>query len=122
MIVRYRAHRGAPAEARAVQAGEFFRPGDRVRVVIKTIEKAGRGPAMVVSRADEALVKTLFEQEVPEIYDGTVQIRACAREAGERTKIAVQSRDRDVDAVGACVGMKGMRVQSIIREIARRKD
>ena len=100
---------------------ESFSPGDRVRVVIKTIEKAGRGPAMVVSRADEALVKTLFEQEVPEIYDGTVQIRACAREAGERTKIAVQSRDRDVDAVGACVGMKGMRVQSIIRELRGEK-
>ena len=100
---------------------ESFSPGDRVRVVIKAIEKAGRGPAMVVSRADEALVKTLFEQEVPEIYDGTVQIRACAREAGERTKIAVQSRDRDVDAVGACVGMKGMRVQSIIRELRGEK-
>lgn len=100
---------------------ESFSPGDRIRVVIKAIEKAGRGPAMVVSRADEALVKTLFEQEVPEIYDGTVHIRACAREAGERTKIAVQSRDRDVDAVGACVGMKGMRVQSIIRELRGEK-
>jgi len=63
----------------------------------------------------------LFEQEVPEIYDGTVQIRGCAREAGERTKIAVQSRDRDVDSVGACVGMKGMRVQSIIRELRGEK-
>ena len=100
---------------------ESFSPGDRVRVVIKGIEKAGRGPAMVVSRADEALVRTLFEQEVPEIYDGTVQIQACAREAGERTKIAVRSRDRDVDAVGACVGMKGMRVQSIIRELRGEK-
>ena len=100
---------------------ESFSPGDRVRVVIKGIEKVGRGPAMVVSRADEALVKTLFEQEVPEIYDGTVQIQACAREAGERTKIAVRSRDRNVDAVGACVGMKGMRVQSIIRELRGEK-
>ena len=100
---------------------ESFSPGDRVRVVIKGIEKAGRGPAMIVSRADEALVKTLFEQEVPEIYDGTVQIQACAREAGERTKIAVKSRDRDVDAVGSCVGMKGMRVQSIIRELRGEK-
>src|SRR5690349_15071656 len=63
----------------------------------------------------------LFEQEVPEIYDGTVQIKNCAREAGERTKIAVQSRDRDVDSVGACVGMKGMRVQSIIRELRGEK-
>jgi N utilization substance protein A len=100
---------------------ESFSPGDRVRVVIRAIEKAGRGPAVVVSRAAEELVKTLFEQEVPEIYDGTVQIRNCAREAGERTKIAVQSNDRDVDAVGACVGMKGMRVQSIIRELRGEK-
>ena len=100
---------------------ESFSPGDRVRVVIKGFDKAGRGPAMIVSRADDILVKTLFEQEVPEIYDGTVQIRACAREAGERTKIAVQSRDRDVDAVGACVGMRGMRVQSIIRELRGEK-
>ena len=100
---------------------ESFSPGDRVRVVIKNIEKAGRGPAVIVSRASEELVKTLFEQEVPEIYDGTVKIMACGREAGERTKIAVQSSDRDVDAVGACVGMKGMRVQSIIRELRGEK-
>ena len=76
---------------------------------------------MIVSRADPALVQRLFEMEVPEIYDGTVQIRAAAREAGERTKIAVQSRDKDVDPVGACVGMKGMRVQSIIRELRGEK-
>ena len=76
---------------------------------------------MVVSRAAPELVMRLFEQEVPEIYDGTVAIRGCAREAGERTKIAVQSRDRDVDSVGACVGMKGMRVQSIIRELRGEK-
>jgi N utilization substance protein A len=76
---------------------------------------------VIVSRADPALVQRLFEMEVPEIYDGTVQIRAVAREAGERTKIAVQSRDKDVDPVGACVGMKGMRVQSIIRELRGEK-
>jgi N utilization substance protein A len=76
---------------------------------------------VVVSRADPALVQRLFEMEVPEIYDGTVQIRAVAREAGERTKIAVESRDKDVDPVGACVGMKGMRVQSIIRELRGEK-
>ena len=76
---------------------------------------------MLVSRAAPELVMRLFEQEVPEIYDGTVVIRGCAREAGERTKIAVQSRDRDVDSVGACVGMKGMRVQSIIRELRGEK-
>jgi len=75
----------------------------------------------VVSRADPVLVQRLFEMEVPEIYDGTVQVKNIAREAGERTKIAVLSRDRDVDAVGACVGMKGMRVQSIIRELRGEK-
>jgi N utilization substance protein A len=100
---------------------ESFSPGDRIRVVIKTIEKAGRGPAVVVSRGSEDLVRRLFEQEVPEIYDSTVEIRVCAREAGERTKIGVLSHDRDVDAVGACVGMKGMRVQSIIRELRGEK-
>jgi N utilization substance protein A len=76
---------------------------------------------VIVSRADPTLVQRLFEMEVPEIYDGTVQIRAVAREAGERTKIAVESRDKDVDPVGACVGMKGMRVQSIIRELRGEK-
>ncbi len=76
---------------------------------------------MVVSRGAPELVMRLFEQEVPEIYDSTVVIKGCAREAGERTKIAVHSRDRDVDSVGACVGMKGMRVQSIIRELRGEK-
>jgi N utilization substance protein A len=76
---------------------------------------------VIVSRADASLVQRLFEMEVPEIYDGTVQIRHAAREAGERTKVAVASRDKDVDPVGACVGMKGMRVQSIIRELRGEK-
>src|SRR6202000_2749219 len=76
---------------------------------------------VIVSRASQELVQNLFQSEVPEIYDGTVQVRAIAREAGERTKIAVQSRDKDVDPVGACVGMKGMRVQSIIRELRGEK-
>jgi N utilization substance protein A len=100
---------------------ESYNIGDRLRVVIKAVEKAAKGPAVVVSRADGALVQRLFEMEVPEIYDGTVQIRAVAREAGERTKIAVLSRDKEVDPVGACVGMKGMRVQSIIRELRGEK-
>jgi len=95
--------------------------GDRIRCVIKSVEKSGKTPGVIVSRAAPELVMRLFEQEVPEIYDNTVAIKACAREAGERTKIAVQSRDRDVDAVGACVGMKGMRVQSIIRELRGEK-
>ena len=100
---------------------ESYSVGDRVRCVIKLVDKSSKGPGVVVSRAAPELVMRLFEQEVPEIYDGTVQIRGCAREAGERTKIAVQSRDRDVDSVGACVGMKGMRVQSIIRELRGEK-
>lgn len=100
---------------------ESYSVGDRVRCVIRIVDKSAKGPGVVVSRADSELVKRLFEQEVPEIYDGTVVIKGCAREAGERTKIAVFSRDRDVDCVGACVGMKGMRVQSIIRELRGEK-
>lgn len=95
--------------------------GERVRVVIARVERASKGPQVVVSRAAPELVQHLFQTEVPEIYDGTVVIRAIAREAGERTKIAVMSKDKDVDAVGACVGMKGMRVQSIIRELRGEK-
>lgn len=100
---------------------ENFSIGDRVRCVIRGIERGGKSSGVIVSRAAPELVMRLFEQEVPEIYDGTVSIKACAREAGERTKIAVFSRDRDVDSVGACVGMKGMRVQSIIRELRGEK-
>jgi N utilization substance protein A len=100
---------------------ESFSVGDRIRCVIKTVEKAGKNAGVVVSRGAPDLVMRLFEQEVPEIYDNTVVIKGCAREAGERTKIAVSSRDRDVDSVGACVGMKGMRVQSIIRELRGEK-
>jgi N utilization substance protein A len=100
---------------------ESFAIGERVRVVIGRVEKASKGPQVVVSRAAPELVQHLFQTEVPEIYDGTVVIRAIAREAGERTKIAVMSKDKDVDAVGACVGMKGMRVQSIIRELRGEK-
>jgi N utilization substance protein A len=100
---------------------ESFAVSERVRVVIARVEKASKGPAVVISRAAPELVQHLFQTEVPEIYDGTVVIRAIAREAGERTKIAVMSKDKDVDAVGACVGMKGMRVQSIIRELRGEK-
>jgi N utilization substance protein A len=100
---------------------ENFSVGDRIRCVIKSVEKAGKNAGVIISRAAPELVMRLFEQEVPEIYDNTVTIKGCAREAGERTKIAVSSRDRDVDSVGACVGMKGMRVQSIIRELRGEK-
>ncbi len=100
---------------------ESYSVGDRIRCVIRAVEKSGKNAGVVVSRASADLVVRLFEQEVPEIYDNTVVIKGCAREAGERTKIAVWSRDRDVDSVGACVGMKGMRVQSIIRELRGEK-
>jgi N utilization substance protein A len=100
---------------------EQFAVGERVRVVLLRVDRAAKGPQVIVSRAAPALVQSLFQSEVPEIYDGTVTIRAIAREAGERTKIAVMSRDKDVDPVGACVGMKGMRVQSIIRELRGEK-
>src|SRR4030088_655963 len=100
---------------------ETYNIGERLRVVIKMVDRAAKGPQVIVSRADASLVQRLFEMEVPEIYDGTVQIRFAAREAGERTKVHVASRDKDVDPVGACVGMKGMRVQSIIRELRGEK-
>ena len=100
---------------------EQFAVGERVRVVLLRVDRAAKGPQVIVSRAAPELVQNLFQSEVPEIYDGTVSIRAIAREAGERTKIAVMSRDKDVDPVGACVGMKGMRVQSIIRELRGEK-
>ncbi len=100
---------------------ENFSVGERIRCVIKSVEKAGKNAGVIVSRGAPELVMRLFEQEVPEIYDNTVVIKGCAREPGERTKIAVSSRDRDVDSVGACVGMKGMRVQSIIRELRGEK-
>jgi transcription termination/antitermination protein NusA len=100
---------------------ETYNIGERLRVVIKMVDRAAKGPQVITSRADASLVQRLFEMEVPEIYDGTVQIRHAAREAGERTKVAVASRDKDVDPVGACVGMKGMRVQSIIRELRGEK-
>jgi len=100
---------------------ENYQIGDRLRAVVTMVDRAARGPQVIVSRGDGSLVQRLFEMEVPEIYDGTVVIRAIARESGERTKVAVFSKDPDVDCVGACVGMKGMRVQSIIRELRGEK-
>jgi len=96
---------------------EAFSQGERIRVVINTVSKDTKGPQVEVSRTSPELLKRLFEMEVPEIYDGTVQIRAANREPGDRAKIAVISTERDVDPVGACVGMKGSRVQAIIREL-----
>src|SRR5215204_6452382 len=100
---------------------ESYAQGDRVRAVIRAVGKSAKGPQIVLSRTDPALLIKLFEQEVPEIYDGTVMIRGAVREAGDRAKVAVYSRERDVDPVGACVGMKGTRVQSIIRELRGEK-
>ena len=100
---------------------ESYTAGDRVRAVIKGVNRSAKGPQIVLSRTDPALLIKLFEQEVPEIYDGTVMIRGAVREAGDRAKVAVFSRERDVDPVGACVGMKGTRVQSIIRELRGEK-
>jgi N utilization substance protein A len=100
---------------------ESYSPQDRVRTVIKGVNRSAKGPQIVLSRTDPALLIKLFEQEVPEIYDGTVMIRGAVREAGDRAKVAVFSRERDVDPVGACVGMKGTRVQSIIRELRGEK-
>src|SRR6187397_3358901 len=100
---------------------ESYAPQDRVRTVIKGVNRSAKGPQIVLSRTDPALLIKLFEQEVPEIYDGTVMIRGAVREAGDRAKVAVYSRERDVDPVGACVGMKGTRVQAIIRELRGEK-
>ena len=100
---------------------ESYSPGDRIRTVIKGVSRSAKGPQIVLSRTDPALLIKLFEQEVPEIYDGTVIIRGAVREAGDRAKVAVYSRERDVDPVGACVGMKGTRVQAIIRELRGEK-
>jgi len=100
---------------------ESYSPGDRVRAVIRAVNRSAKGPQIVLSRTDPALLIKLFEQEVPEIYDGTVVIKGAVREAGDRAKVAVYSRERDVDPVGACVGMKGTRVQSIIRELRGEK-
>jgi N utilization substance protein A len=100
---------------------ENYTVGDRVRAVIRGVNRSAKGPQVVLSRTDPALLIKLFEQEVPEIYDGTVMIRGAVREAGDRAKVAVYSRERDVDPVGACVGMKGTRVQSIIRELRGEK-
>jgi N utilization substance protein A len=100
---------------------ENYAIGDRVRAVIKAVSKNAKGPQVILSRTDPALLIKLFEQEVPEIYDGTVMIRGAVREAGDRAKVAVFSRERDVDPVGACVGMRGTRVQAIIRELRGEK-
>ncbi|MGB7922723.1 MAG: transcription termination factor NusA [Pyrinomonadaceae bacterium] len=101
--------------------GEQWNQGERIRVVINNVSKDSKGPQVEVSRTSGELLRRLFEMEVPEIYDETVVIKSCVREPGERAKIAVTSNERDVDPVGACVGMKGSRVQAIIRELRGEK-
>ena len=100
---------------------ERYSQGERIRAVIVDVHTQPKGPQIILSRTDPRLLVKLFEMEVPEIYDGTVQIKAAVRAPGERAKVAVFSRERDVDPVGACVGMKGSRVQSIIRELRGEK-
>ena len=100
---------------------ERYSQGERIRAVIVDVHTQPKGPQIILSRTDPRLLVKLFEMEVPEIYDGTVQIKSAVRAPGERAKVAVYSRERDVDPVGACVGMKGSRVQSIIRELRGEK-
>lgn len=96
---------------------ERFRQGDPIRAVLKKIEESPKGPRLILSRADPVFVESLFRLEVPEIYQGIVEIREKAREVGGRTKIAVSSRDESIDPVGACVGLKGSRVQAVVSEL-----
>src|SRR5262245_17977203 len=100
---------------------ETYRPGDRIVAFVRDIDREARGPQIILSRSDPKLVEKLFESEVPEIYEGIVRIVAVAREPGARSKIAVTSRDADVDPVGACVGMKGSRVQAVVQELRGEK-
>ncbi|KPL06282.1 hypothetical protein AMJ86_09025 [bacterium SM23_57] len=100
---------------------ERYRRGDSVRAIVKSVERTSKEPEIIVSRADPAFVKRLFELEVPEIYDNIIEIKNIAREPGDRTKIAVVSNDKRIDPVGACVGMKGIRIQAIVRELNNEK-
>lgn len=102
-------------------SSERFKHGDRVKTYITKVEKSTKGPQIFLSRTHPGLLKRLFEQEVPEIYDGIVEIRSVAREAGYRSKIAVYSRDENVDPVGACVGPRGARVQAVVNELRGEK-
>lgn len=101
--------------------GEEFRQGERIRAYILDVRKESKGPQIIVSRSHPNMVKKLFELEVPEIYEGIVEIKSISREAGERTKIAVWSKDEKIDCVGACVGMRGSRVKNIVSEVRGEK-
>jgi N utilization substance protein A len=97
---------------------ERYRKGDTIRAVVKEIRKTPNGPMIIISRADNLFLKRLFEIEIPEIYDGIIEIKDIAREPGERAKVSVESNDSRIDAVGACVGMKGVRIHAIVRELS----
>ncbi len=101
--------------------GEVYKPGDRIQGYLSEVRQTTRGPQIIMSRADERYLVKLFEMEVPEIYDGVVEIMSAAREPGQRAKIAVRTKDNSVDPVGACVGMKGSRVQNIVQELRGEK-
>ncbi|MDA8066436.1 MAG: transcription termination factor NusA [Thermaerobacter sp.] len=101
--------------------GEFYRPGERIKTYVAEVKKTTKGPQIVVSRTHPGLLKRLLELEVPEIRDGTVELKAVAREAGSRSKIAVQAREENVDPVGACVGAKGSRIQAVVTELRGEK-
>jgi transcription termination/antitermination protein NusA len=96
---------------------EKYRKGDTLRAVIKEVRKSSNSPMVIISRSDSQFLKKLFEIEIPEIYDGIIEIKGVARDPGERAKVAVESHDDRIDAVGACVGMKGIRIHAIVREL-----
>lgn len=96
---------------------EFYQPHDRIKVYVSKVENTSKGPQVFVSRSHPDLLKRLFEQEIPEVYDGIVEIVSIAREAGDRSKVSVRSRDENIDPVGTCVGQKGQRVQEIVNEL-----
>jgi N utilization substance protein A len=96
---------------------ERYKKGETVRAIVKEVKKGNSGPVIIVSRADNMFLRRLFEIEIPEIYDGIIEIKSIAREPGERAKVAVESQDTRIDAVGACVGMKGVRIHAIVREL-----
>lgn len=97
---------------------ERYKKGETIRAIVKEVKKTNSGPVIIISRADDMFLRRLFEIEIPEIYDGIIEIKAIAREPGERAKVAVESQDKRIDAVGACVGMKGVRIHAIVRELS----
>jgi N utilization substance protein A len=96
---------------------EKYKKGETIRAIVKEVKKGNSGPIIIISRSDNMFLRRLFEIEIPEIYDGIIEIKSIAREPGERAKIAVETQDPRIDAVGACVGMKGVRIHAIVREL-----